>query len=105
MLQEILAVCSVIAALLSLWVLLRVSQHAEQAHRDARIGRANSDELALAHSRLDMLGTALKRIEGRQVKAIARGAQIDPEAEPDAKAEPAAWRNWKNKQLTKGRIQ
>jgi hypothetical protein len=105
MIEVVSAVVSALAAVIAIFALLRVSAYAEQAHRDARIGRTNADELALAHSRLDMLQTALKRIEGRQVKAAGRAQAANQDGEPDPKIDPAAWRAWKNKQLSKGRIQ
>jgi hypothetical protein len=68
----------------------------------SRLAKVNADEITLLHARIDLLGTGIKRIEGRVVKAAQRsGANSD--GPPDPKADPEGWKAWQNRAIAKGR--
>lgn len=101
---EFLSAVAFVSALVCVVCFFQVKSRAAQCYRDARIGRINADELSLAHQRLDMLSTALKRIEGRQVKAAGRAKAASDDGEPDSKADPEAWKAWQNRKLMAARM-
>lgn len=103
--MELLSLLDGLFALFAVVSALVARSAARSARRDSRGHALNADELVLVNARLDLLGSAIKRMEGRQTKNISlRNAKHDPDAEPDAKTDPEGWRSWKNRQLMQNRM-
>jgi len=91
---------SLFFGLVSLGCAILSAASVEKARTEARKAQQALDELALVQDSLDVLRTAMKRTEGRLVKAAARAkGATDPEGEPDAKADPEGWKQWQNRRI------
>lgn len=100
--MQVLGLLALLAVSLSCaWVCVASVRLARQEASTARRALAELTDLSVT---VDTLRTALKRIEGRQVKAQQRAGGAGPDGCPDSKVDPEGWKRWQNARLAQKRL-
>jgi len=95
---------SFLFAVLSLVCFLASASSVRRARDESRKAQRALDELTLVQDSLDVLRTAVKRTEGRVVKAASRLTKSTASDDvPDPKTHPEEWKQWQNRALANRR--